>query len=145
MTTKKTTMPELFEITTIAVKDQFIVLLNNAADEPLTDSAGKQLSVTVYGPGTKAYTNATATRNQRHLDRLAKKGRVKLNAKEQVAEAAEFLAAVTISFNGWAYQGGTDAAAILAAYKDPGIGFISDQVQTSVGDWANFSTSGTPS
>lgn len=136
---------ELFEITTIAAKDTFVVKLNNADDEPLKNKAGEQLSVTVYGPGSKAYTKASAARTQRMLDRMAKKSRVKLSAEEQVAESAEFLAAVTISFDGWAYKGATDAAAILAAYKDPSIGFIADQVQKAVGDWANFSTSGIPS
>lgn len=135
-------MPELFEITSIAARDSFIVLLNNANDEPLKNLAGERLSISVYGPGSKAYAKATATRTQRMLDRMAKKGRVKLKAEEQVEEAAEFLAAVTISFNDWAYKGGTDAVAMLAAYKDPTIGFIADQVQAAVGDWANFSTSG---
>jgi hypothetical protein len=138
-------MNELFEITTIAARDSFIVLLNNADDEPLKNNAGDRLSVSVYGPGSKPYAKATATRTQRMLDRMAKKGRVKLNAEEQVVEAAEFLAAVTISFNDWAYKGGFDATAILSAYKDPTIGFIADQVQKAVGDWANFSTSGIPS
>lgn len=138
-------MSELFEITSIAARDSFIILLNNANDEPLKNLDGDRLSISVYGPGSKPYAKATATRTQRMLDRMAKKGRVKLKAEEQVEEAAEFLAAVTISFNDWAYKGGTDANAILAAYKDPTIGFIADQVQTAVGDWANFSTSGIPS
>lgn len=130
----------LFEITSVRVKDTFEVLLNNADDEPLKNADGQQLSVTVYGPGSKEFARASAARNQRMLDRLAKRQRVKLNAEEQAAEAAEFLGAVTVSINHWAYQGATDQAAIVAAYKDTSIGFIADQVQKAVGDWANFST-----
>lgn len=133
-------MSEPFEITTVAAKDTFDVKLNNANDEPLLNAAGEPLSVTVYGPGSKAYARASAARTQRMLDRMAKKQRVKLNAEEQVEENAEFLAAVTVSFNGWVYKGAADRAAIQAAYKDTEIGFIADQVQTAVGDWANFST-----
>lgn len=131
----------MFEITTLAAKDTFVLELLNANDEPLKDAEGKPLSVTVYGPGSKAYTKAQAARTQRMLDRMAKKGKVKLNAQEQTEENAEFLAACTDSFNGWQYKGAADAAAIEAAYKDPTIGFIADQVGKAIGDWANFMNS----
>lgn len=134
-------MSELFEITSIAAKDQYIVMLNAANDEPLLNKAGDQLSVTVFGPGSKSYAKATAARTQRLLDRMAKKGKSKLTAEEQIKETAEFLATITISFNGWVYKGGADAASILAAYNDSEIGFITDQIQKAAGDWANFSTS----
>lgn len=134
-------MSELFEITSIAAKEQYIVMLNDANDEPLKDKAGGQLSVTVFGPGSKAYAKATAARTQRMMDRMAKKGKSKLTAEEQIKETAEFLAAITIGFNGWVYKGGADAASILAAYKDSEIGFITDQIQKAAGDWANFSAS----
>lgn len=131
-------MSELFEITSIAAKDQYTIMLINANDEPLLNKAGDQLSVTVFGPGSKAYAKATAARTQRLLDRMAKKGKSKLTAEDQINENAEFLAAITVSFNGWVYKGGADAASILAAYKDSEIGFIIEQVQKSAGDWANF-------
>ena len=131
----------MFEITTLAAKDTFVLELLNANDEPLKDAEGKPLSVTVYGHGSKAYTKAQAARTQRMLDRMAKKGKVKLNAQEQTEENAEFLAACTDSFNGWQYKGSADAAAIEAAYKDPTIGFIADQVGKAIGDWANFMNS----
>ena len=76
-----------------------------------------------------------------NFDRMAKKGKVKLNAQEQTEENAEFLAACTDSFNGWQYKGSADAAAIEAAYKDPTIGFIADQVGKAIGDGANFMNS----
>lgn len=134
-------MSELFEITSIAAKEQYIVMLNDANDEPLKNAAGEQLSVTVFGPGSKAYAKATAARTQRLLDRMAKKGKSKLTAEDQINENAEFLATITVSFSGWAYKGGADAASILAAYKDSEIGFITDQIQKAAGDWANFSAS----
>lgn len=126
----------MFEITTLAAKDTFTLELLNGNDEPLLDGGGKPLSVTVYGPGSKAYQKANSQRTQRMLDRMAKKGKVKLSAEEQQRENAAFLAACTVSFNGWAYQG--DNTAFEAAYNDPSIGFIADQVSKAIGDWANF-------
>jgi hypothetical protein len=127
----------MFEITTLAAKDTFTLDLVSASDEPLIDADGKRLSVTVYGPGSKTYQKANAERTQRMIDRMAKRGKVKLSAEEQQRENAAFLAACTVSFNGWAYRG--DNTAFEAAYSDPAIGFIADQVAKAVGDWANFS------
>jgi hypothetical protein len=126
----------MFEITNLAAKDTFTLELQNANEEPLQDKDGKPLSVTVYGPGSKAYQKANAARTQRLMDLMAKKGKVKLNAEDQAKENASFLAACTVSFNGWAYKG--DASAFEAAYSDPSIGFIADQVAKAIGDWANF-------
>ena len=131
----------MFEITSLAAKDTFTLELVNGNDEPLKGADGKALSVTVYGPGSKPFTKAQAARTQRMLDRMAKKGKVKLNAEEQTRENSDFLAACTVSFNGWMYQGKNDPEAILAAYNDAAIGFIADQVGKAVGDWANFTNS----
>ncbi len=127
-----------FEITSLAAKDTFTLELVNANDEPLVGEDGVPLSVTVYGPGSKAYTKAQAARTQRLMDRMARRGKVKLSAEEQQRENAEFLAACTVSFNGWTYQGKADAQAIEAAYNDPSIGFIAEQVNKAINDWANF-------
>lgn len=131
----------MFEITSLAAKDTFTLELLNANDDPLRDADGKVISVTVYGPGSKTFTKAQASRTQRMLDRMAKKGKVKISAEEQTRENAEFLAACTVSFNGWTYQGKSDPEAVLAAYSDPSIGFIADQIGKAVGDWANFTNS----
>jgi hypothetical protein len=131
----------MFEITSIAAKDTFTVELMNANDEPLFDADGKPISVTVYGPGSKHHQRAQARRTQLMLDRMAKKGKMKLTAEEQQKEQAEFLAACTVSFNGFAYNGATTPEAIVAAYSDTSIGFIADQVAKALGDWANFTNS----
>jgi len=128
----------MFEITTLAAKDTFTLELLNSNDEPIVNADGSKPSVTLYGPGSKVFQKAQAARTQRMLDRMAKKGKVKLSAEEQMREQAEFLAACTASMHGWAYKGATDEAAVLAAYSDPSIGFIADQVAKAIGDWANF-------
>lgn len=128
----------MFEISSIAANDTFTIELVNANDEPLFDADGNPLTVTVYGPGSKEYQRAQAKRTQRMMDQLAKKGKMKLTAEEQQREQAEFLAATTKSIGNWAYKGETTPEAILAAYLDPAIGFIADQVAKAQGDWANF-------
>jgi hypothetical protein len=134
---------DLFEITTIRARDEADIKLNNADGEPLIGGNGEQLSVTIYGPGSKQYAKAQAERNQRLLARMAKRGNsgAKLTPDEQTAEAAAFLAACTKSFNGWAYNG--DPTAFEACYNDRPLTFIADQVQAGINDWGNFS-SGSP-
>lgn len=126
----------MFEITNIAAKDTFTLELLDGNEEPLRDADGKPLSVTVYGPGSRAYQRVSAARQQRVIDSMVKRGKVKMSAEEQQRETAAFLAACTVSFNGWAYQG--DATAFEAAYLDPTIGFISKQVEKAIENWGNF-------
>jgi hypothetical protein len=96
------------------------------------------LSITVFGPGSKQFAKAQALRTQRLMDRMAKKGKGKLTAEEQASERADFLAACTVSFNGFDYHG--DAAAFCDAYADTSLGWLTDQVERFIGDWGNFST-----
>lgn len=129
----------LFEITSIAARDEFTVDLLNADESPLFNADGERLSITVYGPGSKQYAAAQAARNARIMERMAKRGaKARMTADEQETEAALFLASVTKSFNGWAYK--SDPRAFEDCYRDRQLGFIADQVQRAVGDWANFST-----
>lgn len=132
----------MFELTSIAAKDTYTINLVNANDEPLLQDDGSPVSITVYGPGSKHHQRAQARRTQLALDRMAKRGgKIKITAEEQQKEQAEFLAACTHSFNGLSYNGSSTGDAILAAYSDPSIGFIADQVSKALGDWANFSNS----
>lgn len=131
----------MFEITTKAAKDTAVIDLNDLAGQPLCDEAGNRLSVTVFGPGSKAYAAAQAARQQRMLDLVARKGRnARLSAEDARRDSAQFLAACTVSFNGFAYKGASDAAAYEQAYADPGLGWLADQVGQAVSDWANFSS-----
>ncbi len=131
----------MFDITTLAAEETATLDLLNGQDEALNDDKGNRLSITLYGPGSKSHANAQAKRNNRTLERLRKKGKTDLSAEEQASETAEFLAACTVSFNGWEYspaKGRGEKEHFKAAYSDPGLGFIRDQVAEFIGDWANF-------
>ena len=95
------------------------------------------MSVTVYGPGSKQFQRAQSVRNRAILE-YVKKGGKKMKDNEQRELDAEFLASCTVSFNGFVYKELTGIEMFRAAYMDTAIGFISEQVNKAIGDWANF-------
>ena len=127
-----------FNIKTKAAADTFNLELVGTDDEPIIGDGGKQAAITVYGPGSKAFAKASASRAERMMARMAKRGKVKLTPEDQAAETAEFLSAITVSLHHFDYEGAATAEAIKAMYADPTLGFVADQVQKAVGDWANF-------
>lgn len=134
----------MLNIKTHAVCRTGKVKLTNGADEPLLDAAGNQISITVFGPGSREYRKAEAHKSNQLIARLSKKGKATASAAEQDAEQAAFLAACTQSFDGFDYPAPEDkpytsqTEMFLAAYSDPEIGFIRDQVNEYIRDWANF-------
>ena len=127
----------MFDISSLAVKETAIVQLEAVDGEALLDADGKQLSITVYGPGSKAFQKATAVRNRAILE-YVKKGGKKMKDEEQRELDAEFLADCTASFNEFVYKDMTGYDMFKAAYLDAGIGFIAEQINKAIGDWANF-------
>lgn len=136
----------MFDITTIAVAATTTFQLRDAAGNLLftaaaDNEAAQPVNVTVYGPGSAQYADATAKRNRRQLERLRKKGRVEITADETTKEVSEFLAAITVSFDNLSYPpagGATGYELFKAVYADRRLGFIADQVQEKIGDWENF-------
>ncbi len=132
----------MFDISTQAVAESSDLMLNDAEDAPLLGADKKQLSITLYGPGSEPFEKAAAKRQNRLLERLKRKGKTDMSAEEQRSEQAEFLASITESFNGFDYPPAGDAKGkdlFRALYMDRKLGFITDQVQRFVGDWGNFS------
>lgn len=134
----------MFDITTLSAADTSIVELVGGDDAPLYDDKGQRLSITVYGPGTKIYQRAQSRQQNLLVDKIKKRGKMDQSAEEKLAEQAEFLAACTVSFNGFTYppaEGIEGAALFRKAYEDPAIGFIAAQVSNHINDWANFTKS----
>lgn len=127
----------MFDISTLAVNDTTIIELESPTGDPLTNDKGDALSVTVYGPGSKQFHRAQSVRNRAILE-YVKKGGKKMKDGEQRELDAEFLASCTVSFNGFTYKDLTGYEMYKAAYLDTAIGFISEQVNKAIGDWANF-------
>jgi hypothetical protein len=134
----------MFDITTTAVEETATLELVDANEAPLLGDDKKQCSITVYGPGSEAFARAEAKRQNRLVERLKRKGKADLSPEEQRAEHAEFLASITVSFNGFGYPPAGEATGkdlFRALYKDRKVGFITDQVQRFVSDWGNFTAS----
>lgn len=127
----------MFDISKLAVKETAVIELESPDGEPLVNDQGETLSVTVYGPGSKQFQRAQGTRNRAILEYVRKGGK-KMRDEEQRELDAEFLSACTVSFNGFTYKDLTGYEMFKAAYLDPAIGFIAEQVNKAIGDWANF-------
>jgi hypothetical protein len=128
----------MFDISKLAVRETAIVELESPDGEALLNDAGDKISITVFGPGSKQFQKAQGVRNRAILD-FVRKGSKKIRDDDQRELDAEFLASCTVSFNGFAYKDLTGYEMFKAAYLDPGIGFIGEQVNKAIGDWANFS------
>lgn len=127
----------MFDISSLAVKDTTIVELETPTGDELFNDKGERLSVTVYGPGSKQFNRAQGVRNRAILE-YVKRGGKKMKEGEQRELDADFLASCTVSFNNFAYKDFTGSEMFKEAYLDTAIGFISEQVNKAIGDWANF-------
>jgi len=126
-----------FDISSLAVKDTTTITLESVDGEALTNSDGDELSVTIYGPGSKQYQKAQGVRNRAILEHVRKGGK-KMRDDDQRELDADFLASCTVSFNGFGYKDLTGVEMFRQAYLDPSIGFIAEQVNKAINDWANF-------
>lgn len=113
-------------------------LIDPATGEIVRNEAGEVCSITLHGPASKAYKAAQSAASARLIDRLKRKGKTASNPEEDDAARAAFLSAVTVSLNGFKYEGAADEAAIRAMYLDAGLGWIAEQANAAAGDWANF-------
>ena len=131
-----------FDIRTLAISKTGEVPVRNALGEKQYDADGKPLTITVHSPGTKAFNAAAHARQLRNSDRMVNKMQGKADGKQTAEDAteerAEFLAAITISFNGFGVEGLTGKAAFAKVYEDLELGHLADDVEKFVGDRANF-------
>ncbi|PTR17504.1 hypothetical protein C8R31_101668 [Nitrosospira sp. Nsp2] len=133
----------MFDISKLAVNETTDIHLRGADDEPLVAENGKPMTITVNGPGTKAFAKAQSARNKATIERFQRKGKNK--ADTTLEETAEFLAAVTVSFNNFQYLELEGYEQFKACYLDTKIGFIAEQVNKELGDWSNFTKGSTKS
>lgn len=150
-------MSELFDVADIEVTDTFDVTINdpktgepilvggNEIVDPETGETikvgGEPLTVTVYGPGSKPFKAAQAAQSNRNMKRLrARGGNAETTADEDAADKAAFLTACTVSLNNFTYRAlpPGEKSTFNALYSDPKRGWLTDQVNRAMGDWANF-------
>ena len=135
----------MFDITQEAVAETAELDLKRADGSPMLDGDGKQLSITLCGPGSPTHVQARAEVKRRARARADKATGSLFAALDNTGEdEAHFLATVTVSFNGWEYPAKdgkwkSQQEMFKAAYLDQSLGFIRDQADRFVGDWGNFS------
>lgn len=130
-----------FDIRTLAISKTGEMPVRNAAGEKQYDG-DKPLTITVHSPGTKAFNAAAHARQLRNSERVMNKMQGKADGKQSADDAteerAEFLAAITVSFNGFGIDGQSGKAMFASVYGDLELGHIADDVEKFVGDRANF-------
>ena len=128
----------MFDISKFAVSPTSTINLEDAEGDQLVNEKGEPISITVYGPGSKHYQKAQGVRNRAIVEYVRKGSKKTMRDDDQQEMDAEFLSACTASFNGIAYKDLTGAEMFKAVYLDASIGFIAEQVNKAIGDWANF-------
>jgi hypothetical protein len=139
-------MTKLLNIASLAVAATAALHVKGPTGEPLyADEEGTlPVRIHVHGPGSRAYGIVETRQSARALKRMQDNdGKITAaTPEERIAETAEDLAAITVRFENFDYQGGgaelAGADMFRAAYADQGLGFITRQVTKFVGDWGNF-------
>lgn len=139
------------DIRKIAVEPTTVLHLRDAADNllyekkadpadpsKLIDDLDKPVTITLHGPGSKAYAKAAAARHNRSVATLKRKGKVDQSAEQIAADNAEFFTDCTAAMTNIELDGLQGEALYKAVYKEESLGFIVEQVNKHLSDWANF-------
>lgn len=141
-----------FDIASLDFSDTTEITINDPrtnepflVDVELPDGEGgkkvakRPMTVTVHGPGSRQFKAAQAVSQKAHAATFSR-GKSRETPEQKEAREANFLSACTVSFNGFTYNGGdpTDRETFRACYLDPKRGWLTEQINTELGDWANF-------
>lgn len=125
----------------LAILPQGTMNVRDARGDEVTDEAtGEKWSITFHSPGTKEYQKALHKFDTARSDVTiaAMKGETKRAVEDEAKHTAEFLADVTISLNGFDYEGRKGHEANKAMYLDLEIGHIAKDANRYLGDRGNF-------
>lgn len=127
----------MFDIKKLAIQDSAQYTVTDAAGDPQYDEQDNPITITVASPGTKKAVRAQFKRDEARSARVIGQmgGKTsKRTENDDLAERADFLAAVTESLDGFDFPGGP-----RALYMDPTLGHIADGVEKFYNDRGNFS------
>lgn len=128
-----------FNLNKLKTKDTTAVQLRDPATDELLyadDAKTQAVQVNIFGPGSSAYRNATLEMQNRQL----KRGKKQISAEVLREESVDLLVACTESMENIEHNGAvvTTKEQIKAVYNDPQLGWLKDQVDSALGDIANF-------
>lgn len=118
------------------------MMFSPEAGEAGAEIAPQPVIVTIYGPGSEQHRKAQQAARQRILELLRQSGdgaRPRdLSDEERHADGAELLADMVADITGFDFEGQTQREFLRGLFADPSCGYITDQVNSFAGDWANF-------
>lgn len=114
--------------------------VKNADGSPLRDDEGNPVTATVFGPGSKIWQVADATRRRKAVKRTREaNGKFEAAFDNEDEDTVEFLCAITKRFNNLDYpEVHGDKETVKAVYSDPLLGFIRDHMEADTKSWENF-------
>ena len=131
-----------FSIRSLAIQLTGVMAVRNASGEAQYDADGKPVTITLHSPASKAYQRAKHAADERNntraFGRLQGKSEAKPSSEDRVSEQAEFLAACTVSLDGFEVDGGAGHEAYKALYADLELGHIADDVAKFLAERSNF-------
>lgn len=125
----------------LELEETTIVELDDKNGNDLIDpKTGERRSITVWGPGSRKYVAAQSKHNARVMKRIRTRGgRTDTNPDEDIAAKASLLAEITISFNNFGIAEEDQVEKTFREfYSNIKVGYITDKVNSSAGDAANF-------
>lgn len=127
-----------FDIRSIAINQTATMPVRDVDGNVQTDADGNEISITFYGPGSRQFMAAkheleTAAREKYAKAKKTANGVAKTDPEDLSRKIADFLAAVTVSLNGFDYPGGP-----RALYMDPELGHIANEADLFVSERGNF-------
>jgi hypothetical protein len=124
----------------LAIEATGTMLVRDAAGN-VVEEDGKQWSITYHSPGTREYQKAFHAYQEKKsggLSAIINGTKDKKDPAQDTNDLADFLAAVTISFNNFDYEGRVGHAAFRAAYADITIGHVAEDGNQYLGKRGNF-------
>lgn len=133
----------MFDITQFDSADTSFMHLKSPVDEePLFLKVGDEkqpVGITFHSPGSEAYEAAVSRRTNRSLHRSKRK--IDITSDLLRSDTVRFLTDCTISFDNLGYPPAVDAKGedlFAALYADRKYGWVIEQANTHLGDWASF-------
>lgn len=125
----------------LAIETTGTMEVKDAAGNVVCDDLGAAWSITHHSPGTKQFQKAKHAYDEKRsasLTAMMTGKDTKRTADDDLRDTAEFLAAITISFNGFDYEGKLGHDAYKAAYMDLEIGHVANDLNKYLGDRGNY-------
>lgn len=131
------------DLSKLEIKETGFLHIKDAEGELMYEN-DKPVGIELFSLGSKQFQKAKAKANKKSIDRFKKKGKFEAaNADDALQDRAEFLTDCTSNIVGLEYGKLTGRELAMAIYSNTSVGFIAEQVDAYLGDWANFTKTST--